>query len=207
VTAATVHIVDDDALFRSAIARLLRTHGYETTEHESADHLLDCLRSEDVGCVLLDVKMPGLSGPELQNLLVRSGNAPPIIFLTGHADIPTTVSAIKAGAEDVLTKPVAADLLLTSIGSALSRAEARNRSLQWMQCALARVKTLTPREHEVLLQVVIGRMNKQIAERLGITERTVKAHRRRVFEKLRVDTLAELVALAQRLGLVNEQEG
>jgi FixJ family two-component response regulator len=207
MAAATVHIVDDDALFRGAIARLLRTNGYETTEHTSADDLLDVLRNGDVGCVLLDVKMPGLTGPELQDLLVKSGVAPPIIFLTGYVDIPTTVSVVKAGAEDVLTKPVPADVLLASIRSALSRAEVRNRNLQGMQCALARVKTLTPREHEVLLQVVLGRMNKQIAERLGITERTVKAHRQRVFEKLRVDTLAELVLLAERLGLVNEQEG
>jgi FixJ family two-component response regulator len=199
----TIHIVDDDALFRKAVTLLLSTKGYETAEHNSADQLIGSLRSVDIGCILLDVRMPGLSGLDLQKMLVETGAPPPIIFLTGYADIPTTVQAVKAGADDVLTKPVCAKALFASIERALARAEARNRDTQSMQALRALVATLTTREHEVLLHVVSGRLNKQTGYALGISERTVKAHRQRIFEKLKLRTVAELATMAERLGLIS----
>ena len=200
----TIHIVDDDAPFRKAIALLLRAKGYEVAEHKSANQLIGTLQSGDIGCILLDVRMPGLSGPDLQKMLVEKGAAPPIIFLTGHADIPTTVQAVKAGADDVLTKPVCAEILFASIEQALARGEVRSKDMQWMRAARAHVAALTPREHEVLLYIVIGKLNKQIAYTLGIAERTIKAHRQRIFKKLEIRTVAELVTMAERLGLIGE---
>ena len=203
----TIHIVDDDASFRRAIVRLLRMNGYEVVEHDSADQLLANINEAKVDCILLDIEMPGLSGPELQRRLVEGGSAPPIIFLTGHADVVIAVKAVKAGAEDVLIKPVSGDVLLASIEEALVRGEIRNEEMQWILAAQARVGTLTAREHEVFIEVAHGQMNKQIAYRFGISERTIKAHRQRVFEKLEVGTLAELVTLADHLGLVDKSRG
>lgn len=179
-------------------------NGYEVVEHDSASQLLECIDEVAVSCILLDVQMPGLSGPEFQKKLVESGSAPPIIFLTGHADVAIAVKAVKAGAEDVLIKPVPSHALLASIEEALAHGEVRNKEKQWAQVARGRVDALTPREYEVFLEVVLGQMNKQIAHRLGISERTVKAHRQRVFQKLDVGTLAELVTLADRLGLIDK---
>jgi FixJ family two-component response regulator len=201
--ATFVHVVDDDASFRTAIARLLRTAGYEVAVYESALELLE--RIPDHGgssCILLDVQIPGVSGPELQGRLAALGSDLPIVFLTGHGDIPTSVRAIKAGADDFLTKPVSKDELL----GAIERAVARHRAGQALHSRLdslrSLVATLTPREREVFELVVRGKMNKQIAFALGTTERTIKAHRQKVMEKAKVQSLAELVSIAERLGIL-----
>ena len=199
----TVHIVDDNASFRKAIDALLTRFGYEVSAYPSARHLLDYLPNDEVpGCILLDVRLPEMSGPELQQRLKALNFALPIIFITGYEDIPTTVRTIKAGGEDFLTKPVTSEQLLGAVELAVARhaimLEGR-RGLQQMQ---ARLATLTARERQVFELVVRGRLNKQIASELGATERTIKAHRHRVTEKMKVRSLAELVTIAQRLGLL-----
>lgn len=201
-----VHIVDDDSMFRHATARLLRLHGYEVAEYPSADQFLaQVCAGAEVGCILLDVSLPGLSGPALQRRLVEIGSPFPIVFLTGHGDIPTTVTAIKSGAEDFLTKPVAGQVLLESIGRAIARHDTESKHQQRMRDAHALLETLTPRERQVFDFIVRGRLNKQTAYALGITERTIKAHRHRIFEKLGARTIADLVSLAERLGILSEQ--
>lgn len=198
-----VHIVDDDESFRTAIERRLKKAGYEVAAYPSAQHLLDRLPDQKAaGCILLDVRIPGLNGPELQNRLNQLGSTLPIVFLTGYADVPTTVQAIKAGAEDVLTKPVSSEKLLQAIERALARHE-QNRSRKGaLDVISARVAALTPREREVFELVVRGKTNKQIGNALGATERTIKAHRHRVMEKMEVQSLAELVSVAERIGIL-----
>jgi FixJ family two-component response regulator len=165
--------------------------------------LLDCPPDEsEPGCILLDVRIPGLSGPELQGRLNALGSTLPIVFLTGYADTPTTVRAIKAGAEDFLTKPVESEELLEAIERALARHAAtrtEHHRLEEMRTLLA---ALTARERQVFGLVVRGKLNKQIAHELGTTERTIKAHRHQVMEKMKVQSLAELVRMAERLGLL-----
>lgn len=199
----TVHIVDDDASFRTATERRLTIAGYKVVSYPTAQQLLERLPDESrPGCILLDVRIPDVSGPDLQDRLAELGSTLPIVFLTGHADVPTTVRAIKAGADDFLTKPVSSDKLLCAIEQAMARHEAA-RNLKRKQDGLRELlATLTPRERQVFDRVVQGKINKQIAHQLGATERTIKAHRHRVMEKLNVQTLAELVSLAERLGLV-----
>jgi RNA polymerase sigma factor (sigma-70 family) len=202
--ATLVHVVDDDASFRTAISRLLRASGYEVEAYESAQELLVRLpREEPPSCILLDVQIPGLSGPELQTRLGELGSALPIVFLTGHGDIPTSVQAIKAGAEDFLTKPVSRQRLFDAIERAMARYRAtrdRKDRLKALGSLLAR---LTPRERQVFDLVVRGRMNKQIAFELGMTERTVKAHRHSIMMKTQVRTVAELVSIAEQLGIMS----
>ncbi|MFZ0064640.1 MAG: LuxR C-terminal-related transcriptional regulator, partial [Pseudolabrys sp.] len=147
-----------------------------------------------------DVQIPDLSGPELQDHLIKNGWTLPIIFLTGHGDIPTSVKAIKAGAEDFLTKPVAREQLLASIERAIARHETARQQRDRVNAMRDLVGTLTPRESEVFALVILGKMNKQIAHELGTTERTIKAHRQKVMQKLKVQTLAELVSIGERLG-------
>ena len=197
-----IHIVDDDASFRAAIGGLLRVSGYEIAVYELAKQLLERL-PDDVGpsCILLDVQMPDLGGRELQGRLAELGSTLPIVFLTGHGDIPTTVEAIKAGAEDFLTKPVREDKLLSAIERAISRHQKTREQLDRLTELKALVGTLTPREREVFKLVVRGKVNKQIALELGISARTIKAHRQRVMEKVRAQSLAELVSIAERLGI------
>jgi RNA polymerase sigma factor (sigma-70 family) len=196
-----VHIVDDDASFATAMERRLKHAGYEVAIYLSAQHLLDRLPSESVlGCILLDVRIPGLSGPELQERLSKLGSTLPIIFLTGYPDIPITVRTIKAGADDFLTKPVTSDDLLRAIERAFARYEAARAPKSKLDIVRAHIAALTPREREVFELVVRGNANKQIARALGCTERTIKAHRHRVMEKMQVRTLPELVSLAERIG-------
>ena len=198
---SVIHIVDDDASFRTAVGRLLRESGYEILVYESAQQLLERLPVNSVsGCILLDVQIPDLSGPELQDHLIKNGSTLPIIFLTGHGDIPTSVKAIKAGAEDFLTKPVARGQLLASIERAIARHETTRQQRDRVNAMRDLVGTLTPRESEVFALVILGKMNKQIAHELGTTERTIKAHRQKVMQKLQVQTLAELVSIGERLG-------
>jgi FixJ family two-component response regulator len=199
-----VHVVDDDAAFRTAIERRLKHAGFEVATYPSAQHLLDRLPSDSVlGCILLDVRIPGLSGPELQDRLSELGSTLPIIFLTGYPDIPTTVRGMKAGAEDFLTKPVPSDRLLQAVERAIARHDASYRLKSNLDVALAHVATLTPREREVFVLIVRGQTNKHAARSLGCTERTIKAHRQRVMEKMEVASLAELVSLAERVGALD----
>ena len=199
--APVIHVVDDDASFRRAVVRLLRAAGYETRGYGSAAELLAAKPGQGPGCVVLDVRMPGASGLELQQALAGTEEPLPIIFLTGHGDVPASVQAMKAGAVDFLTKPVERGLLLPAVQNALARdAQARATRARTREL-LARYAALTPREAEVFGRVVLGKLNKHIAAELGVAERTVKAHRAQVMEKMRVESLAELVRLAEQLGL------
>jgi FixJ family two-component response regulator len=204
----TIHIVDDDASFRTALERRLKRAGYEVATYPSAQHLLDRRPDETKpGCILLDVRIPGLSGPELQDRMTELGSTLPIIFLTGYADVPTTVKTIKAGAEDFLTKPVTSEQLLGAIKQAIARHEIARGARQKLDALRAQLVTLTPREHQVFELVVQGRINKQIARQLGATERTIKAHRQKVMEKMGVQSLAELVSMAERMGVLRRLNG
>ena len=195
-----VHVVDDDESFRKAVSRQLRAAGHEVATYESAQQLLAHLPNEGApGCILLDVQLPGLSGPDLQGRMAELGFPLPIVFLTGKGDIPTSVRAIKAGAEDFLTKPVAEDVLLRAIDRAIARCIRDSEQQQRMESLRALIARLTPRERQVYELIVRGNMNKQIARELGTTERTVKAHRQKVMEKTGAKTLAELVSISERL--------
>jgi FixJ family two-component response regulator len=196
-----IHVVDDDRSFRTAVMRLLRAAKYEVRSYGSAAEFLDSDSSAAPGCILLDLQMPKVSGLELQQSLERMEERLPIIFLTGHGDIPASVRAMKAGAVDFLTKPVRREALLTAIENALG-VDARGRAARAVLRELQeRYERLTPREHEVLAHVVSGKLNKQIAFDLGAAERTIKAHRASIMEKLQVQSVAELVRLAQELGI------
>jgi FixJ family two-component response regulator len=197
-----VHIVDDDASFRTALGRRLKRAGHEVATYASGQHLLERLPSESVpSCILLDMQIPGLNGPAVQSRLSELGSTLPIIFLTGHPDIPATVRAIKAGADNFLTKPISPDALLQAIELAITHHEARRGLKSRLNMVCARVSALTPREREVFELVIRGHINKQVAHALGCTERTIKAHRQKVMEKMQARTLAELVSLAEQVGL------
>lgn len=203
-----VYVVDDDASFRTAIERRLKNAGYKVAIYPSAQDLLDSLPSEsELGCILLDVRIPGLSGPELQVRLSELGSTLPIVFLSGYADVRTTVRAIKAGAEDFLTKPVSSEELLGAVERALAHHHLARGQRGKRDVIRAHIATLTPREHEVFELVIRGKTNKQVANVLGTTERTVKAHRHRVMEKMQVPSLAELVSLAERAGVLGDLAG
>ena len=198
-----VHVVDDDASFRAAIERRLKKAGYEVATYPTAQHLLDRLPNEtEPGCILLDVRMPELSGLELQGRLRDLGLILPVVFLTGHSDIPMTVKAIKAGAEDFLTKPVSSVQLLQVVERAIARHEVMRGQKSKLDALRSRIATLTRRERQVFELIISGRTNKQIGNALGATERTIKAHRHRVMEKMQVQSLAELVSLAERAGVL-----
>jgi RNA polymerase sigma factor (sigma-70 family) len=199
----TIHVVDDDASFRSAVERRLKKAGYVVATYTSAQQLLDRLPGDvDQACILLDVRIPDVNGPELQVRLGKLGSTLPIVFVSGYADIPTTVQTIKAGAEDFLTKPVSSMQLISAIEQAMARHDTARSVRLKLESVRRLLDTLTPRERQVFESVVRGRMNKQIAQQLGATERTIKAHRHRVMEKMKVQTLAELVSAAERLGVL-----
>ena len=196
-----MYVVDDDAAFRAAIERRLKRAGYEVACYPSAEAFLENLPSEsELGCVLLDVRMPGLSGPELQGHLRELGSTLPIVFLAGQSDLPTTVRTIKAGAEDFLIKPVSSDQLLPAVDRAVSRHEIARGQKAKLDMVRGCIARLTPREREVFELIVRGQTNKQAGIALGCTERTIKAHRQRVMEKMQVRSMAELVSLAERVG-------
>jgi FixJ family two-component response regulator len=202
VSPAKIHLIDDDASVRTAIGRLLRGLGYQVCLYASANEFLAHITNFERGCILLDVQMPGLSGPQLQQELIERGCPLPIIFLTGHGDIPTTVRAIKAGAEDFLAKPARKEALAEAIERALKRYDETFVRVAETSKHRERLTQLTPREHEVLNLVIRGKLNKQIAHELGASERTIKAHRHSVMAKLQVRSLAELVSVAEHLGLL-----
>lgn len=198
-----VHVVDDDVSFRTAIERRLKFAGYEVETYPSADRLLERLPGADKpGCILLDVQIPGLNGLELQSRLIELGSILPIIFVTGYADTPTTVRAIKSGAEDFLTKPVSSEQLIDAIERGMARCATAHSQRSKLDSLRALAARLTPRERQVFDLIVRGKINKEIAHQLGTTERTVKAHRHEVMEKMHVQSLAELVSSAERLGLL-----
>ena len=195
-----VYVVDDDASFRTAIGRRLVYADYEVRTYSSAAELLEEHPSENhAGCILLDVRMPTLSGPELQRRLGELGCTLPIVYLTAHEDVATTVQAIKADAEDFLIKPVASNELLRVIARAIKRHEATMAETQRKEAITNQMAMLTPRERQVFELVVQGKTNKQIASQLGATERTIKAHRHSIMEKLEARSVPELVRLAAQL--------
>lgn len=198
-----IHIVDDDKSYRTALARLMEASGFGVVTYGSGEELLAHLPRSAPGCILLDLQMPGLSGLELQDRLTEKAPLLPIVFLTGRGDITASVRAMKAGAEDFLEKPAPREALLEAVERALLRSEIRRAELDRVHALQARLETLTPREFEVFGLIVRGKLNKQIAYDLGTSERTVKAHRHNVMEKLGVHSLAEAVSIAERLGLLD----
>ena len=194
-----IHVVDDDDSLRTALARLLRAAGYEVRSYSSAGEFLLAWPANAPGCLVLDVRMPGPSGLELQEVFGQRNDTIPIIFLTGHGDIPMSVRAMKAGAIDFLTKPVQRQVLLDAVRNALSR-DGESRKAREQDGALrALFEALTPRERAVFALVAAGKANKQIAADLGTSERTVKAHRAQAMRKMQVASLAELVHMADQL--------
>jgi FixJ family two-component response regulator len=197
----TVFVVDDYAPGRRSISRLLRTAGFAVTACASAKEFLAQYDPETSGCLVLDLAMPAVSGLELQNILAERGSLLPIIFLTAHGDVPKSVQAMKRGATDFLTKPVNDEDLLAAVRVAIEKHRTLRREQAELSEIRARLATLTPREREVLEYVVAGKLNKQIAGELGTVEQTVKIHRAHVMQKMRVQSVAELVRLTQRCGI------
>ena len=194
-----VHVVDDDRAFRTALGRLLSAAGHQPRLYGSAQEYLCADDSASPACVVLDLRMPGSTGLDLQQALAARPNAHPVIFLSGHGDIPSTVRAMRDGALDFLTKPVPTPTLLEAVARALERDLARHRHLAHLAELKERYESLTPRERQVMAGVIAGRLNKQICYTLSSAERTVKTHRARVMTKMKVRSVAELVRLAEEL--------
>jgi FixJ family two-component response regulator len=194
-----VHVVDDDRAFRTAIGRLLTAAGHMPRLHDSPMAFLAADISEGPACLLLDLRMPGTDGLGVQSILNARTDTHPVIFLSGHGDIPSTVQAMRGGALDFLTKPVATRELLEAIDRALLRDLDRHRNQEHLADIRSRYQTLTPRERQVMAGVVSGRLNKQICYSLDAAERTIKTHRSRVMRKMRVRSVAELVRLSEEL--------
>jgi FixJ family two-component response regulator len=200
-TDATIFIVDDDPSVRKGLLRLIRSTGWQGEAFASAPEFLARPAFSGTGCVVLDVRMPGMTGPELRDLMAAQENSLPVIFLTGHGDVPTGVEAMKKGAVDFLQKPVDDEVLLQTIAQALERYAATQLRRQKLERIQARLARLTPREREVLKYVIGGCLNKQIAAELEITEKTVKVHRGFVMHKMEVNSVAELVRQSQTAGI------
>jgi FixJ family two-component response regulator len=195
-----VHVIEDDESSRVASSRLLRNAGYTVRVYATGAEFLASPPTEG-GCLVLDLRLPGPNGLELQDRLTTAENPLPIVFLTGHADVPKSVRAMKAGAVDVLTKPVAPDVLLDAVARAVVR-DAETRAVRARQQeARSRYTRLTPREREVFAHLISGQLNKQVGYDLGISERTTKIHRRQVLEKMQADSIADLVRMAADLGI------
>ncbi len=200
---AVVHVVDDDSSVRTSLLKLFRAAGYAVQTYGSAAEFLARELDDRGGCVVLDLRMPGLSGLDLQQALVAGGGGLPIIFLSAHGDVPSSVQAMRAGAVDFLVKPARPAKLLAAVRSALER-DAQTRQTQAAERELhLRIECLSQRERQVLVLVATGKLNKQIAAELGITLRTVKEHRGRVMQKLGLTSVADLVRLAERSGLMS----
>ena len=201
-SAQTVFVVDDDASVRKSLVRLLKSMGYSAKPYASATEFLeDWCRDPRPGCLVLDVELPGLNGLELQDQLRSSATPIPIVFITGHGDIPMSVRAMRAGAVDFLAKPFQDEHLLRAVQEAIARDQERHAELAEREAVAGLFATLTPREREVMSLVVRGLPNKQIATELGTSEKTIKVHRGRVMEKMEVQSVADLVRASQKLGL------
>ena len=198
---STVFIIDDDASIRKSLSRLLRSAGHTTETFASAEAFLGREHFNGIGCLLLDVQMPGLSGMDLQEELNKADYHMPIVFITGHGDIPMSVEAMKKGAVDFLTKPFNDKELLQAVGKAIEKDACTRAEYDETLDIRKRMELLTSRELEVLRYVITGMLNKQVALKLDIAEKTVKVHRGRIIEKLRVDSVADLVRLAEKAGV------
>jgi FixJ family two-component response regulator len=198
---AVVYVVDDDPSIREALAGLLRSVGLEMRAFSSTQQFLESQRPDVPGCLVLDVRLPGVGGLDLQSQLLRSGVQLPIIFITGHGDIPMSVQAMKAGAIEFLTKPFRDQALLDAIQLGIERDRTRRRDSEVVRQLQERFQSLTCREREIMAHVVTGRMNKQIAGDLDLSEITVKVHRGQVMRKMGAKSLAELVRMADKLGI------
>jgi len=198
----TVFVVDDDPSIRESLSLLLSSAGYGVKTFASAKKFLQTERStEGSACLVLDVKMPGLSGLDLQKELTSKNYAIPVIFITGHGDIPMSVQAMKKGAVDFLLKPFDDGELLDAVKEALMKDSQARVDLKEQKHVMQRLDSLTTREHEILTYLITGMLNKQIAYELNISERTVKAHRKQVFDKMGVNSIAELVRLTEKVGI------
>ena len=201
---ACVVVIDDDTEFRSSLERLLRSAGLQALAFASVAEFARAEPPDRPTCLVLDVRMPGRSGLEFQRDLAATGESLPIVFITGHGDIPMTVQAMKAGAIEFLTKPFRDQDLLDAVNVGLARDRARRENDQSLSALRARFEELTPREREILVQVVQGRLNKQIAGEMGITETTVKVHRSNMMRKIKAASLAELLRMVDKLKLLPE---
>ena len=190
---ASVTVVDDDEMVLRSLDRLLQAAGFQVHSFSSPQDFLQKRASDDCGCIVMDLSMPGLSGLDLQQALADAADARPVIFISGHGSVPSSVEAMKQGAVDFLTKPLDHEKFLAAVRAALQKYEAARDLRAQQACVTARLATLTPREGEVLARVVEGRLNKQIAAELGTAEKTIKVHRARMMRKMEVDSLAELV--------------
>jgi FixJ family two-component response regulator len=200
-----IHVVDDDSSFRLAIARLLRAAKYEVRTYANAGDFLLRPSDDSTGCILLDLQMPGPNGLALQEALAAYPAQLPIIFLSGHGDVPSSVRAMKAGAIDFLTKPVQRETLLSSIQTALTLDTQKRASRERLRIWRERYRSLTAREREIFQRVVSGKLNKEIAADLGAAERTIKAHRAQMMEKMAAASIAELVQIADALRVAESQ--
>jgi FixJ family two-component response regulator len=197
---AVVFVIDDDASTRRSLDTLLRSVGLDVQLFSSAQEFMQAKRTDAPGCLVLDVRLPGMSGLTFQQELAKAGVALPIIFLSGHGDVPMTVRAMKAGAAEFLTKPFDDQVLLDAVHAAIERDRERSRDAAGLAELQERYRALTEREREVMQLVVAGRANKQIAAELGLSLVTVKVHRGQVTRKMRATSVAELVRMADRLG-------
>jgi len=198
-----VYVVDGDAASHSGIDDLLRASGYRTKAYGSADEILEQMpERESAGCIVIDVQLRDNAAPDLFDRLSKAGSNLPVIFLAGHSDVRAGVRAIQAGAEDFFTKPVEREEFIGAIDRAIARHRLTNEQDCWGRKAMARLQLLTRRERQVFDLVVRAKMNKQVAFELGTTERTVKAHRHNVMEKMQLRSVVELVSCAERLGLL-----
>jgi len=201
----SVLLIDDDPEFRDSVARLLRTVGLHTREFSSVRDFLKADPPEGPTCLILDVRMPGRSGLELQRELAAANRQVPIIFMTAHADVPMTVQAMKGGAIEFLTKPFRDQDLLDAVEAGLARDRARRESEGALSALRERFDTLSSRERDIMLHVVAGRLNKQIANDIGIAESTVKVHRANLMRKMKARSLPELSRIADTLGVKLQQ--
>jgi len=196
-----VFVIDDDPSVRKSLSRLLRSVGHPVETFSSAEEFLAREHFDGIGCILLDVQMPGLSGMDLQAELSKTETSMPIVFITGHGDIPMSVEAMRKGAVHFLVKPFDDSDLLAAVREAIEKDRKAKTEQAKVRDIRRRLSLLTPREYEILCYVITGMLNKQIAFTLNIAEKTVKTHRGRVMEKLRVDSVAELVRLAEKAGI------